>query len=72
MGLLADWLRRRSAERFARGYAWAASELLRGMSIAEIEAQTESVIDANEFDDGAAKALRDWKLKTGEANEFIR
>ena len=64
----AERAERRKRTLHRRGYAWAAGELLRGVSEDEIDAYTSNPFDANEFERGADEAMRDFAaLKAREA-----
>lgn len=53
----------------ARGYRWAAAQLLKGAPPKELQANVECAYhfgDSSPFDSGISDALSDWKKKTGE------
>jgi hypothetical protein len=73
--LFIQWLDRKRAERsqrrFRDGFDYAAGALLRGSmivgdgTIQELE-NSVAAFDHNEFDDGAALAMRQWRKLLGE------
>ena len=58
-----NWIQNRKDRAFRGGYDWMAGELLRGeRSCTELEEEQFSrVFDITSFDQGAVKALADWK-----------
>lgn len=51
----------RRAKHFANGFSWAATELLQGKSIEEIESHIDYAIDPNGFESGAYSAIAKWE-----------
>lgn len=65
MSAVREWVRsfavNRRAKHFANGFSWAATELLQGKSVEEIESYIDYAIDSNGFESGAYAAIAKWE-----------
>ena len=59
--LFARWRAARADRRFARGFDYAAGQLLRGRPAEELETEADNIA-RNEFDAGIIYAVRGWRL----------